>query len=223
MRLAKITIAITAVAVLTAFAILAINSGVAAKNIDFNVPKLQSTEAKLKNVNLQYEKLSSQLNQQSSTDKKKIDDLNAQKQQLEKQREELQKQVQAKADERERLRIAAANAVNTVTATSTASAASLLPAGNHQDWMAAAGISPNDYGYVDYIVSHESGWRITAQNPSGAYGLCQALPGGKMAVAGADWATNPVTQLRWCAVYAASAHGGGWYNNYIYWTQNRWW
>ena len=36
---------------------------------------------------------------------------------------------------------------------------------------------------------------------SGAYGLPQALPGSKMRSAGADWATNPVTQLRWLATY----------------------
>lgn len=32
---------------------------------------------------------------------------------------------------------------------------------------------------------------------STAYGIPQALPGSKMAAAGADWATNPDTQLRW--------------------------
>jgi uncharacterized protein YabE (DUF348 family) len=35
--------------------------------------------------------------------------------------------------------------------------------GDHTSMMAAAGISPGDYGYVDYIVSHESGWRVTAR------------------------------------------------------------
>lgn len=96
--------------------------------------------------------------------------------------------------------------------------------GSHQDWMAAAGISPSDYTYVDYIVTHESGWNYLATNPSsGAYGLCQALPGGKMASAGADWQTNPITQLRWCNSYAQAAHGGGWYNCYLFWLGNSWW
>src|SRR5205085_2363234 len=52
--------------------------------------------------------------------------------------------------------------------------------------MALAGIAPGDYNYVDYIVSHESGWRPNATNSSGSWGLCQATPGSKMASAGAD-------------------------------------
>jgi hypothetical protein len=36
---------------------------------------------------------------------------------------------------------------------------------------------------------------------SGAYGLPQALPGSKMASAGPDWASDPVTQLRWMMGY----------------------
>ncbi len=87
--------------------------------------------------------------------------------------------------------------------------------------MAAAGIAPSDYGYVNYIVSHESGWRTTAANSSGAYGLCQALPGSKMATAGADWQTNPVTQLRWCSSYAARK--GGWQAAYEFWLAHHWW
>jgi len=88
--------------------------------------------------------------------------------------------------------------------------------------MALAGISPDDYNYVDYIVSHESGWNPQAQNASGAYGLCQALPGSKMASAGSDWQTNPVTQLRWCNSYAVSKYGS-WANAYYYWVSHRYW
>lgn len=96
--------------------------------------------------------------------------------------------------------------------------------------MALAGIAPGDYNYVDYIVSHESGWCPTkAQGqygscppyagyvPSyGGYGLCQSTPGSKMASAGADWATNPVTQLRWCSSYAQGRYGS-WYAAYKHW------
>ena len=88
--------------------------------------------------------------------------------------------------------------------------------GDKTSIMAAAGISSGDYAYANFIVSHESGWRPTAANPSGAYGLCQALPGSKMSSAGADWATNPITQLRWCSGYAASRYGG-WANAYNHW------
>ncbi|MDX3242282.1 transglycosylase SLT domain-containing protein [Streptomyces sp. ME18-1-4] len=48
------------------------------------------------------------------------------------------------------------------------------------------------------IVNHESTWNYQAVNPSsGAYGLVQAYPGSKMSSAGADWRTNPATQIKW--------------------------
>jgi uncharacterized protein YabE (DUF348 family) len=88
--------------------------------------------------------------------------------------------------------------------------------------MALAGISPSDFQYVDYIIEHESRWNPTAQNGSGAYGLCQALPGGKMASAGSDWATNPVTQLKWCSGYATGRYGS-WAGAYNYWLSHHYW
>lgn len=89
--------------------------------------------------------------------------------------------------------------------------------------MNAAGISPSDHVYVNYIVNRESRWDITARNSSsGAYGLCQALPGSKMASAGADWETNPVTQLRWCHGYALSRYGS-WEAAYNTWLSQHWW
>lgn len=59
------------------------------------------------------------------------------------------------------------------------------------------------------IIKRESGFRVTAKNPSSAaYGLPQANPGSKMASAGGDWATNPATQLRWMLSYVNSRYGG---------------
>jgi hypothetical protein len=62
--------------------------------------------------------------------------------------------------------------------------------------------------------TRESGWRVNAQNPtSGAYGIPQALPASKMASAGADWRTDPVTQIRWGLGYIAGRYGspaGAW-------------
>ncbi|MHC3469433.1 aggregation-promoting factor C-terminal-like domain-containing protein [Streptomyces sp. 7R007] len=64
------------------------------------------------------------------------------------------------------------------------------------------------------IVNHESSWNYLAVNPSsGAYGLVQALPGSKMASVGADWRTNPATQIKWGLTYMNSAYGspcGAW-------------
>lgn len=100
----------------------------------------------------------------------------------------------------------------------------VLPAGSHADWMAAAGIAASDYGYVDFIISHESGWGPTKYNygGSGAYGLCQALPASKMASAGSDYMTNPITQLKWCNGYAIGRYGS-WAGAYSFWVANKWW
>lgn len=97
------------------------------------------------------------------------------------------------------------------------------PSGSKADWMRAAGISDADFGYVDYIISHESGWNYHAVNrSSGAYGLPQSLPAGKLASAGADWRDNPVTQLRWANNYAVGCYGS-WEAAYYFWTVNHWW
>jgi uncharacterized protein YabE (DUF348 family) len=95
--------------------------------------------------------------------------------------------------------------------------------GSSQDWLVAAGIAESDWGYVDHIIGKESGWNYTSRNrSSGAYGLCQALPGNKMASAGSDWQTNPVTQLRWCNSYANSRYGS-WAAAYSFWQSRHWW
>ncbi|MDQ1036409.1 flagellar biosynthesis GTPase FlhF [Streptomyces sp. V3I8] len=58
------------------------------------------------------------------------------------------------------------------------------------------------------IVDHESSWNYQADNPtSDAYGLMQALPGSKMSSAGADWATNPATQIKWGLSYMDGRYG----------------
>jgi hypothetical protein len=44
-------------------------------------------------------------------------------------------------------------------------------------------------------------------NVNEAYGIPQANPGTKMASAGPDWRTNPLTQLRWMAKYARDRYG----------------
>jgi hypothetical protein len=70
----------------------------------------------------------------------------------------------------------------------------------------------------------ESGWRWNALNASsGAYGIPQALPAGKMASAGSDWRTNPATQIRWMASYIKGRYGtpagawGAWLSRSPHW------
>lgn len=65
------------------------------------------------------------------------------------------------------------------------------------------------------IIDQESGWHHrkgyggwVGPPRSSAWGIPQALPPSKMASAGADWATNPRTQIRWLLGYFDSRYGG---------------
>lgn len=74
--------------------------------------------------------------------------------------------------------------------------------------MGEFGFTDSQFGCLDSLWARESGWRWNADNPSSsAYGIPQALPGSKMASAGADWETNPETQIRWGLGYIAGRYG----------------
>lgn len=116
-------------------------------------------------------------------------------------------------------------AASTSTSTSTQSSSNApgpvfyTGGGAPAEWMAAAGIASSDWGYVDYIVSKESGWNPNATNASsGACGLVQALPCSKVPGNGYD----PVDNLRWGNGYATGRYGS-WANAYAFWTANHWW
>ena len=72
-----------------------------------------------------------------------------------------------------------------------------------------------DYGWGDgqfsclnSLWTKESSWDYTATNAgSGAYGIPQSLPASKMASVGADYRTNPVTQITWGLQYIKSSYG----------------
>jgi len=108
--------------------------------------------------------------------------------------------------------------------------------------MAAAGIASSDYPYVNYIISRENAlwcptrWQGQTSCPayyaekfpgaesstSVGYGVCQSTPANKMASAGADWRTSPVTQLRWCSGYATGRYGS-WAAAYNFWIGHTYW
>jgi hypothetical protein len=70
------------------------------------------------------------------------------------------------------------------------------------------GWSSSEFGCLKSLWNAESGWNPSASNPiSGAYGIPQALPGSKMASAGADWQTNPATQIKWGLGYIKQVYG----------------
>jgi len=78
----------------------------------------------------------------------------------------------------------------------------------------AMGWDDNEWSCLAALWTRESNWNVYSHNASsGAYGIPQALPGEKMASAGADWATNPATQIRWGIGYIQSRYGtpcGAW-------------
>jgi hypothetical protein len=91
------------------------------------------------------------------------------------------------------------------------------------DMVMARGWGAAEFDCLVALWNKESGWNVYAHNTSsGAYGIPQSLPGDKMASAGADWATNPATQITWglgyiqgryqtpCGAYGAS-QVKGWY------------
>lgn len=70
------------------------------------------------------------------------------------------------------------------------------------------GWSEGEWTCLDALWTRESHWDPTATNASsGAYGIPQSLPASKMAAAGSDWRTNPLTQIRWGLSYIAAAYG----------------
>lgn len=96
------------------------------------------------------------------------------------------------------------------------------PTGSHKHWMEQAGIPKSWYEDLNWIINHESGWRVNATNPgSGAYGLPQSLPGNKMASAGKDWKTNPITQLKWMYSYVKGRYGNA-SNAKHFWQTHNW-
>lgn len=83
-----------------------------------------------------------------------------------------------------------------------------------QGMVAARGWGDGEFQCLLSLWERESNWNPYAENPSsGAYGIPQSLPGSKMASAGDDWRTNPVTQITWGLGYIAGRYGtpcGAW-------------
>jgi hypothetical protein len=111
----------------------------------------------------------------------------------------------------------------TSSSSTTASSTSAAPAAGTPDpgsaqaiaqtMVAARGWDTSQYNCLVSLWNRESGWNVYAYNPSGAYGIPQALPGSKMATAGADWQTNPATQITWGLNYITGSYGtpcGAW-------------
>jgi hypothetical protein len=89
-----------------------------------------------------------------------------------------------------------------------------------QGMLGSYGWSSSQFSCLQPLWNAESGWNVSAANTSsGAYGIPQALPGSKMASAGAEWQTDAATQIRWGLGYIRSVYGspcGAWSHEQAY-------
>ena len=96
-----------------------------------------------------------------------------------------------------------------------------------QQMAAALGWTGNQWTALERLWDGESGWNHLARNPSsGAYGIPQSLPASKMRAAGADYLTNPATQIKWGLSYIRSTYGtpanalAKWNSRWPHWYEN---
>ncbi|MFC5503600.1 lytic transglycosylase domain-containing protein [Lysinimonas soli] len=82
------------------------------------------------------------------------------------------------------------------------------------EMVTARGWPSTEFDCLVLLWNRESHWNVYSSNASsGAYGIPQAVPGSKMASVGADWATNPATQITWGLGYIQGRYGtpcGAW-------------
>ena len=129
-------------------------------------------------------------------------------------REQIAAEAEAKAAEQKRQ--------DQLRAEAEATEAALEVEAAQRDPQTAARILMPEFGFsgdeqwqcLQQLWMGESDWTWNAKNPSsGAYGIPQSLPAEKMAETGADWETNPVTQIRWGLNYIKLSYGtpcGAW-------------
>ena len=103
---------------------------------------------------------------------------------------------------------------NTGSGTSDGSASARLgrpTAAQAQTYAAGAaaqrGWTGNEWNCLVKLWNRESRWLWYAENPSGAYGIPQSLPGSKMAAFGADWRNDAAVQIDWGLSYIAQRYG----------------
>lgn len=74
---------------------------------------------------------------------------------------------------------------------------------------AERGWTGSQFNALKELWSCESSWTTTAGNTagSGAYGIPQSLPASKMVANGADYMTNPETQIKWGLDYIGNRYG----------------
>jgi len=85
--------------------------------------------------------------------------------------------------------------------------------------VASDGWGADQFSCLVNLWNRESGWNTHAYNPSGAYGIPQALPGSKMSAFGADWQNDYRVQIQWGLSYIRGSYGspcGAWAHSNAY-------
>jgi hypothetical protein len=120
----------------------------------------------------------------------------------------------AKADAAKAAKATAAANAAVATQAATVTTPSGSPQQIAQQMLGQFGWSSGQFSCLQPLWQKESGWSLTAENPSsGAYGIPQALPGSQMASAGGDWQTSAATQIKWGLTYIQGRYGspcGAW-------------
>lgn len=194
---------ILASVVILGFSILAIHGIVSTQNkMQLRDVQLKSSSTQLKSLQLQYEVLDKNLDnqlKQKDVNQEKVQQLQDEKSKLEQEKQSLEVQLQAK--------------LNAKSKTSQV-ASSLLSAGQGT---AGAVEGCGDNEMARYIYMHESGCNPSATNAGGCRGIGQACPGSKLPC-GADY----VCQNAYFTNYANQRYGG-WAGAYEFWLSHHWW
>jgi hypothetical protein len=224
MSIKNILVAGVAVAGLIAFGIVAFSAVLSAQN------EKQLKDIQIKDKTLHIKRLQTEQQEAEKLLNEALEDKDASQQKLDeaqKKSEEVERQLKEKEAQ-----LLSKNAAKAKLASATV--ATPAPAGGScNDWIAQAGIThPIAYDLIGRenrkcnpcIYNNGSPTGAVDCNYAGenAYGIPQAMPGNKMAIMGADWRTNPVTQLKWMQWYVidrykswegAKAHHDayGWY------------
>ena len=207
MPLARIIFIVMACGIVVGFSYVGIKSFFDMREeLDRKTVKIEKINVKLKTVDSELKKLQDGLTEEKNSNlekQEKIQQLESEKQTLENEKQDLHNQLQAKK-ERE-AQIAQASKLAKVASASSVS-------GGCIDWIRQAGVAESDVQTAYKLIMRESSCRVNATNKSsGAYGIPQSLPAGKMKTAGSDWRTNPITQIRWMKSYVEQRYGS-WQN-----------
>lgn len=172
--------------------------------------QIKDKSAELKELQLQYEGLNIDLDKtlnEKNVDKQKVDQLQKERDDLRQKLEQTEKELQAKEEAK---RIAAERQNKAAEALSLTQKVYAAPSNavSIGRSLNAAKFGDGQWDCLYKLWMKESGWSVSAYNDaSGATGIPQSLPGVKMASHGADWRTNPETQIRWGLDYIASRYG----------------